>query len=294
MAGTQPQPFGPDAPTDAFDGRSRWWWWIVVVAGAAVVVLLVLQPWSEHQTEPPATGSPSSASDVPTGPSSTSSTTAAPPATAVPVPGAKAVFDEDSVGTLFVTDADLAAAAPAAADGVLPGIGPGELTWGLPEGSAIDPESCTTAVTIVAEEPDAFDARSSANDKLSWEQRVTVLADGDAARDAFRDLVTTVDACPTYAQINLGIDGSRWTAEPAVEGLGSYPSIVQEITQDSEGQTLPAYRGHMLVGNTIVTWTATSLDTGANQDAALATLGDPSSLDAMVQARAQQAVEGLG
>ena len=50
-----------------------------------------------------------------------------------------------------------------------------------------------------------------------------------------------------------------------------------------------AYPGQMLVGNTIVSWTAQALEP-VDPDAALATLGDPESLSAMVQERAQLAV----
>lgn len=290
MAGTQPQPPGPGASSEQVEERSRWWWWLVVVAVAAAVVLLVVQPWAEHQTEPPPGSTPSSASDVPSTPSTTPSAT-----TPAPVPGADAVFDTTTLATLFVTDADLVADVPAAASSPLqPGIGAGELPWGLPSGSTIEPASCTTAVTVVPDEPEAFDARSSSNEAVDWEQRVTVLDDGSDARAAFADLVTTVDACPEYSQVNPGIDGSSWVAEPAIEGQGAYPSIVQERTHQAEGSSLREYRGHMLVGNTIVTWTATSLATDADPDAALAPLGDPSTLNAMVQARAQQAVGGLG
>jgi len=290
LAGTQPQPPGPGASSEQVEERSRWWWWLVVVAVAAAVVLLVVQPWAEHQTEPPPGSTPSSASDVPSTPSTTPSAT-----TPAPVPGADAVFDTTTLATLFVTDADLVADVPAAASSPLqPGIGAGELPWGLPSGSTIEPASCTTAVTVVPDEPEAFDARSSSNEAVDWEQRVTVLDDGSDARAAFADLVTTVDACPEYSQVNPGIDGSSWVAEPAIEGQGAYPSIVQERTHQAEGSSLREYRGHMLVGNTIVTWTATSLATDADPDAALAPLGDPSTLNAMVQARAQQAVGGLG
>ena len=49
----------------------------------------------------------------------------------------------------------------------------------------------------------------------------------------------------------------------------------------------------MLVGNTIVSWTAQALSTGP-PETSLATLGDPESLSAMVQGRAQLAVRALG
>ena len=286
MVGTQPPP-GPGTPSEGAGNRSRWWWWsLVLLAGVAAVVLLVLAPWAEHQTEPTATGSASSASDVP------APTPSAVPPSQVPVPGQDAVFDATTMASLFVTPTDLMADVPAAADGVRPGLTPRGVEWGLPEGATIAPASCATAVTVVPEKPDELDNRSLRNDAFSWDQKVTVLADSAAAGDAFADLVATVDACPTYAQ--TGPVPTRWVAEPALEGPGAYPSIVQVVTRTSAKVSTPSYHGHMLVGNTIVTWTATALAPGESKDVALASLGDPTSLNAMVQARAQQAVEKVG
>ena len=120
-----------------------------------------------------------------------------------------------------------------------------------------------------------------------------MLPDPAAAREAFRELVTTIDACPTYREVSTGIDGPQWTAQPAIEGQGVYPSIVLEIDRTAAGTTVPGYQGQMLVGNTVVSWTAQALSTGT-RDAALATLGDPESLSTMVQGRAQLAVRALG
>lgn len=289
MAGTQPQLPRPDATPDGVGDTSRWWWWLVVVGVVAIVVLLVVQPWVEYETEPTATDSAASASDVPGG-----TTPSLKPSTTSPVPGTDARFGRSTMGLLFVTPQDLAADVPAAVDGVRAGIAAGDLPWGLPDGSSVLPASCTTAVTVVPRRPVRFDARSYLNDQLSWEQHVTVLANARAARGAFAELVTTVDACPSYTQLNRGSGASAWRAEPALEGLGAYPSIVQVVTQSEGGVSSPEYRGHMLVGNTILTWTATSLATDVDQDAALATLGDPTSLNAMVQGRAQLAVEKVG
>ncbi len=215
------------------------------------------------------------------------------PSPSVPVPGADAVFDATTAAALFVTSDELVATVPAAEPGVDPVLSAGELAWGLPEGSTVDPPECTAAVTVVDTPPPWFDARMWTNEALSFEQEVVLLADPGAAREAFRQLVTTVDACPTYSQVNPGIDGATWTTEPALEGQGVYPSIVQELTHSAEGTDEPGYRGHMLVGNTIVTWTAQSLAPG-DRDAALATLGDPETLSAMVQDQARSAVQALG
>lgn len=297
MAGTMPQPDGttPDAapPRGALGGpgsgapppqdrRSRGWWWLLVVAVVVAVVLLVVRPWASAAPVPePSTGS-----------TTTGATPTPSPTVSVVPPADQAVFDAATLGSLFVTDVDLETDVPAARDGI-ERTDTGEMVWGLPEGSSVDPASCTPAVTVVAQPPAAYGGRIWANDAMTFVQQVSVLPDPASARQAFAQLVTTVDACPTYSQVNPGVDGAAWTADAAIEGQGVYPSIVQPVVHAAEGDEVPAYRGHLLVGNTIVTWTASALAGGDTQDA-LDTLGDPESLDTMVQHRAQEAVLALG
>ncbi|MEZ0447287.1 hypothetical protein [Cellulomonas sp. ICMP 17802] len=290
MSGSTPQPLGPapgDDPQAGPPGRSRraWWWLLVAVLALGLITALVTRPWEPVETEP----TPTVTVTVPptTEPGSPSASTSVAP------PGADAVFDPTTALPLFVTPEDLVAQVPAAKPGVQQLMPSGQLTWGLPAGSTVEPATCTTAVTVVETAPPWFDAREWGNDAFVLQQEIVLLPDPAAARDAFRTLVTTVDACPEYRQVNTGVDGATWTAQPAIEGQGLYPSIVQEVTHAAEGTSAPSYRGHMLVGNAIVTWTAESLATG-DPDAALATLGDPTSLDAMVQERAQAAVKALG
>ena len=288
MSGSAP-PGGPASGTAPASGRRRtgWWWLLVAVLAVGLVTALVAQPWAPVETEPvplpTVTGTPS---PQPTAVPSATSPSVAPP-------GADAVFDATTAPTLFITTDDLLADVPAAEPEVDLQITSGMLSWGLPIGSTVDPAACTTALTVVATAPPWYDAMLWGNDTLSFEQEVILFADPAAAREAFRQLVTTVDACPEYRQVNPGVDGATWTAEPALEGQGVYPSIVQEVTHTAEGSDVPGYRGHMLVGNTIVTWTAEALTSG-DRDAALATLGDPDSLSGMVQTRAQSAVRSLG
>lgn len=298
MASTEPvRPGGPrasgDCPGDR-SGGSRWW--VVttfVVLVVVLVALLVAQPWADHETEPLVvpTASPSPTNLTPLNPTPTPTPSAT--ASTPPVPGEEAVFDDQSAGTLLVRRGDLEATVPAAADGVETGIGIGELEWGLPEGSSVEPERCTTAVTVVPDAPAGFVARSFVNDGLDFLQQVVRLDDAAAAQEAFRELVTTIDGCPTYAQVNPGIDGATWTAQPAIEGQGVYPAVVQEVLHGAEGVEEPSYRGHVLVGNTIVTWTATAVGEG-DADELLATLGTPETLSTMVQQRAHDAVLALG
>jgi hypothetical protein len=259
---------------------------VVVVGAIGLVTALVAQPWAPVQTEPLPT---------PTGTPTSPEPSAAPssPSPSVAPPGAATVFDATTAPALFVTEDDLLTDVPAADPEVTLRITSGMLSWGLPAGSTVEPAGCTTAVTVVATPPPWFDALLWGNDAMSFEQEVVLLADPAAAREAFRQLVTTVDACPEYRQVNAEVDGARWTADPAIEGQGVYPSIVQEVTHSAEGSDVPGYRGHLLVGNAIVTWTAQALTPG-NPDAALATLGDADSLSEMVQTRAQSAVRSAG
>lgn len=283
MSGSVP-PLDP-GPTP---GRSRigWWWLLVALLAFALVTALVAQPWAPVEIEPSVTPTVTSPTPAPSSPPGSASPSVA-------VPGADAVFDPTTALALFVTADDLLAEIPAADPEVQLQIPSGQLSWGLPIGSTIEPPECLVAATVVAMPPPWYDTRLWGNDTLSFQQEVVLLADPAAAREAFRTLVTTVDACPEYSQVNPDIDGATWTAEPAIEGQGVYPSIVQEVTHSGEGSDVPGYRGHLLVGNTIVTWTAEALTTG-DRDAALATLGDPADLAAMVQETAQEAVRALG
>ncbi|AEE46818.1 sensor domain-containing protein [Cellulomonas fimi] len=278
MAGTEPH--GGPTPDGSPAPRRRWWWFVAAVVVIAVV-LLVARPWAAEPA-PTVTALPP-ATDVTAVPS---------PTVSVVPPAQDAVFDASTVELLLVTADDVRASVPAARDGIDRTDG-GEVVWGLPPGSSVDPAACTTAVTAVAQPPAAFAARVYANDAVVLSQQAAALPDPASARQAFADLVTTVDACPSYAQVNPGTDGGSWTGAPAIEGQGVYPSIVQDVVHTAEGDDVPAYRGHMLVGNVIVSWTASALADASPADA-LATLGDAESLTAMVQHRAQDAVRSLG
>ena len=283
VSGSVP-PLDPVPPS----GRSRisWWWLLVAVLAIGLVTALVAQPWEPVETEPSVTQTVTSPSPPPTSAPSS-------PTPSVAAPGADAVFDATTAPGLFVSTDDLLAEIPAAEPEVRPQITSGQLPWGLPLGSTIEPPQCLVAATVVAVPPAWYDTLVWGNDALAFQQEVVLLADPAAAREAFRALVTTVDACPEYSQVNPDIDGATWTAEPAIEGQGVFPSIVQEVTHSAEGSDVPGYRGHLLVGNTIVTWTAEALTAG-DREAALATLGDPADLATMVQEQAQTAVRSLG
>jgi len=276
---------GTDPRTPGARGTSRWWWVLAVVAVVIGLGLLVVQPWEGIETEPQVTGTHAPETTSPASPSPSASESPLPP------PGADATFDATTLAALFVPPEQLVADVPAAAPAVLPGVTSGDLTWGLPAGSTVTPPTCTTAVTVVAAKPAAFDARSWTNTGFTFEQSVTLLPTPVAAQAAFGKLVTTIDACSEFTVTSASGATDPWHAEPAIEGQGVYPSIVQQVVHG--GAQVPGFHGQMLVGNAIVTWTA-SAPGGTDQDAALATLGDPLSLSAMVQKQAVAAVATLG
>lgn len=301
MAGTAPPPSDvPRSPSDApaADGDpadprravARRRWWVVVALVVALVAVLLWQPWQAPDPDPaPPLGTPSaSTSDVPT---TSPEPTSTPTPSVVPPPGADAVFDAATAGTLFLTAADVEGAVPGATT-VTRGVEPGSRPWGLPAGSSVEPASCTAAVTVVSTPPTFHDATSWVGDELMIEQDVVLLLDAAAARAAFRALVTTVDECPRYAQVVEGVDGARWTADPALEGQGVFPAIVHDVTAQVEGDTFEQTTGHVLIGNAILTWTATALTADGREDAT-AVLGEPADLSAMVERRALAAVRGL-
>ena len=159
--------------------------------------------------------------------------------------------------------------------------------WGLPPGGSIVPASCQVARTVVATAPPGYEARDwVGGTAFSLRQEVTLLATPTDARRAFASLVGTVDACATYTEVTPGVGVGRWVTLPAVEGDGLYPSIVQQVRFDQTA-TRNGYRGHLLVGNAIVTWTAWTTD-------GIDTIGPPDSLAAIMQDRALAAVQAAG
>lgn len=298
MSGTAPEP--PDAPVTSADvpadrggpGGVRTWWWVALVLVLVVALVLVWQPWQGRAPVPAVTVSATVDDGTLEPTPEPTVTTPAPTTSPVPPPGAGAVFDATTAGTLFATAADLRTGVPGAADGVTRGREPGANPWGLPGGAAVDPASCTAAVTIVTTPPLHHDATSFHNDVLTYEQDVVLLLDAAAARAAFRALVTTVDECPEYAQVVPDADGARWTAEPALEGQGVFPAIVHDVTLRTGDRTLQQTSGHVLVGNAIVSWTA-SARTAEDRESAQKVVGPPADLADVVERRALAAVRGL-
>jgi hypothetical protein len=272
--------------------RTSWPWWIVAVVVVLGGAVASTQPWAAER--------PPGASDGRTSIASTAGgdVTSSAGATPTPTPAATArpqppVFDATTLALLFVSPEELVGTIPAAAAGLAPAITSGQLARGLPAGSTIEPASCSVASTVVAEPPAAFDARSWSGTVVELVQRVTVLPDVPSAEAAFRLLVTTVDACPVYSQVNPGVAGSTTTASPATEAQGAYPSLVQRTELSAGGVVEPQLHGHMLVGNAIVTWTASALpQNGAQADASV--LGSGARIDAMFQVVAARAASALG
>lgn len=280
-------------------------WWVVVTLVVLAAVLVAWRPWdvaggaSQADATGAAAGAVATATPTPA-PSAEPTSARTPPASPDPTltstsnvlstpepPGATAVFDSTTATALFVTTDQLAAGVPAASEaGVAPRAMPG---WGLATGSEVVPGRCLLVRTVVGQEPVGYDARGWTGTGLTYGQSLTLLKDPAAARTAFATLVGRVDACPDYSVTDPGGDPERWQVEAAIEGQGLYPSIVQEVTVQSGTGQLRGYRGHLLVGNAVVSWTALT----AADDVAGA-LGSADDLSAMVQDRALAAVRALG
>lgn len=270
---------GGAAPDASGPRRDRAWpWLLLLVLAVAAGVLLAWRPWApapQPRDEAPA------ATATPTGTGAAGPTPTAPSAPAAD----ETAFDAGSAPALFLTDDELAAAVPLAAGQSLTDAD--EARWGLPERSTVDPSSCTPAVTTTAREPDVFLRRFASGDAVTVIQSVLVLPDAAAARAAFDDLVTTLDACPAYQQTNPGTDGGAWTAEPPETEDGAVPSVVRHVTLTAEGATSPEVEVTAVAGNALVTTTASGVDP-ATEPADAATLVDVS------RSSAERALAGLG
>ncbi|MFS0703348.1 sensor domain-containing protein, partial [Cellulomonas sp. 179-A 9B4 NHS] len=266
--------------------RRPWGPW-VLAAVLAVAVLVLVQPWvaGAPVPTPVATASGSSA-PAPREPTPTAASSAGPST-------ADVVLDATTLPGLLLTRADVEAAVPAAEPGVSAGPPSGQTPWGLPPGGAVEPATCATAVTVVPGPPVAHDALAWANDEVRVEQDVVLLADPAAAREAFRALVTTVDGCTEYTVVDAAGGRTRWVTQPAIEGQGLLPEIVQEVTvRTGEDEPRARYVGHALVGNAIVSWTATALDPAARENAA-DVLGTTGEVSMMIEERVLAAVRAL-
>lgn len=252
--------------------RARWWWGAAAVT-ALVVGVLLLRVWGNSA------GGSALPSLVDTG---TGLLTPGPS----PVAGSP-TFDAATLESLFVTAQTLEEALPGAADGIEE-VGQGAVPWGLAAGEQVSPASCAVAATVVTGPPAAFDQRSWGNEHVVFVQQVALLEGAAAAEDAFRTLVTVVDGCPEYRI--LGVDGeTEVIASPALEDQGFFPSLAQAVDVASPGASPQAqFHGHLLVGNAIVTWTA-SVDAGDDPVRARQQLGSEAELDAMMQEQARAA-----
>ena len=272
--------------------RAAWWW---LLAGVVVValVLLVWRPWDGHAAVASPTSLPTPSPTEPViepsllptlGPSPSLSSTSNVEPGPTP-PGRDTVFDAATSQALFVTADQISGALPTAVGPIVPSTAPAP-GWGLPTGSAIVPSSCQVARTVVAQPPTAFAVRDwTGGTAFTFRQEVTLLASPVEAQRAFATLVSTVDACASYTIVDAtGSTGTQWVTQPAIEGAGLYPSIVQQLTIQGQSTTRNGYRGHLLVGNAIVTWTASTTDN-------VSTLGGSDGLSGVVQDRALAAVQ---
>jgi hypothetical protein len=268
-------------------------WWFVLLVVVLVLAALAWQPWRTSPpvvspSPPPPTISTPVPSPTPSqtpapsptgGASLTASTRPTPPQ----VPTGQ--FDASTAQGLFVTPEQLATTLPAAKGGVSQAAGP--LPWGLTDEGTVLPSDCLVARTVVGSAPPDYEAQEWTAPDLTFRQEVTLLGDATAARTAFATLVGAVDACPEYGVLAGNLVTERWTVQPAIEGQGLFPSIVQDVAVQVGDAAENGYRGHLLVGNAIVTWTART-------PSAVDVLGSSDDLSAVLQDRALAAVRALG
>jgi hypothetical protein len=272
------------------------WWWLLAGVVVVAVALLVWQPWDGAATEAAPTGSPTPSATEPViepsllpplpslGPSPSLSSTSNVEPGPTP-PGQDTVFDATSSQALFATADQIAGALPTTVGTIVPSTAPAP-GWGLPANASIQPATCLVARTVVAQPPTAYAVRDwTGGTAFTFRQEVTLLASPVEAQRAFATLVGTVDACASYTVVDpTGTAAGRWVTQPAIEGAGLYPSIVQQLTVQGQSATTNGYRGHLLVGNAILTWTASTTD-------AVGSLGPPDGLSALAQDRALAAVQ---
>ena len=270
-------------------------WWFLGALVVLSVALLAWQPWDgatpvAAPTDPTAGGtvpapsrSPEPLPSLTPGPALTSTSNVEPGPTP---PGQDTVFDLTSAPALFVTAHQIAGALPAGVGDVSPSAAPSP-TWGLPDGGSVIPAACQVARTIVATTPAGYEARDWTGAAVTFRQEVTLLDTTAAAHRAFSTLVGTVDACAQYTEVTPSSGNARWTTQAAIEGEGLYPSVVQQVQLERQVSTTNGWRGHLLVGNAIVTWTVWTADD-------VDTLGPPDGLSGMVQDRALAAVRAAG
>lgn len=264
--------------TDRTREHARFWpWLLLLVVALGVAVLLAWRPWAADGAEPDA---------APTGDATATGTTAPATPTSSGAPSAgSGAFDGESATALFLTDAELAEAVPAAAGLALADAE--EARWGLPARSAVEPPGCTPAVTVVEQQPDAFLRRFASGEAVTVIQSVAVLPDAAAAGAAFDALVGTLADCPEYQQVNPGVDGGAWVAEPPVTERGAVSTTVRRLTLSAEGATSPEVEVTALAGNALVTTTVSGVDPAAEPAA-------PEALARVARAAAERALTTLG
>lgn len=276
--------------------RPRAGWWLLGALVVLAVALLAWQPWDGSQpvalpttnpapdvTSPEPSLTPEPLPSLEPSPGLTSTSNVEPGPTP---PGQDTTFDLIGAQALFVTAQQVAGALPPGVGEVSPSTAPAP-SWGLPEGGVVIPASCLVARTVVETAPAGYEARDWTGKAVTFRQEVTLLDTPTTAHRAFATLVGTVDACAQYTEVAPASGNTRWTTQPAIEGEGLYPSIVQQVELEGQTATTNGWRGHLLVGNAIVTWTMWTADD-------VDTLGPPDGVAGIVQDRALAAVRAAG
>lgn len=238
----------PAPPGHGVPPSPAWPWFTALAVGVVLAGLLAWRPWDQPGAGadplPTVTATPDPAPGEP----------AAPETPDEP----EVVLGAADVASLFLTDDELARAVPDAAGMSLAPAD--EAVWGLPTGSMVDPAACTTAVTVVEQEPEVFERRFASDDTVTVIQSVDLLADPAAARAAFDALVGVLGECPEYQQVNPGVDGGAWQAQPPTTDAGDVTTVVRQATLTAEGASSPEVEVTALVANALVTTTASGVD----------------------------------
>lgn len=259
---------------------------IGVLAALTVIVISVVRPWDAVTADdalPPLVTSTAPAPEP-----STSPVAPEPSGTA----GALPIIDSGSARTLLLVRTDIMENVPGAANGIDLADAGTTTQWELADGTVAEPATCGLAVGVTTAGDPVPTVRAWTTSGLRIEQAVRVFSDAATAAAAFASLVGTVDACPTFTW--TAPDGIVRTAvtQPATEAQSVFASLYQDMTVTTGETVSVGVRGHVLVSNVIVTWTAIASPTG-DSAADGSAIGDGRGLDGIVQDRIAEAVSAL-
>lgn len=221
-------------------------------------------------------------SDVP-GPSGTTAPVSGPSdEPSVPAKPEAVLFDAADLETLMLGSGELASALPDL--GVFKLVDSGQLEWGLSDDSVVQPsEECRRAITVVLEEPAAFEGGRWSSGEVFVSQEVILLADAAAAQNAFTELAATLDKCDEWSAQLPDSESDWYKVGDRQTGTGAFPSVRVAGQATISGGSAPWLEVEVLVGNALVRidvsdWSSTDVEYHP------ADPSDAAALDAALQA----------